>query len=265
MGTKIPKNQVRSPTAMLQDEHEDNADSKRVTFVDESGVITGYSADKPLFVQLSDGSIEIGTVNAELEVQLSHQDDVPDTGDIADSVQIGDGTDTLEINPDGSIKAPLPSTRPVKYKTELLVNGGSPDMTVDGSVTPVVFERTFITSEIVFLEKLVLEIRDSGGSGLGDFGSGSALTNGLLIEIQIGGIIEMSVVVKTNGELVSAADIIFEITQFQGSSLLVYNFVFRQPISINHNDDDDFIRVTVQDDLSGIQALQMAFKRWEEI
>lgn len=62
-----------------------------------------YCIDNPMPVQLSDGSVEIGTVNAELEVQLSHQDNVPDVGDVADSVQIGDGTETLEINPDGSI------------------------------------------------------------------------------------------------------------------------------------------------------------------
>lgn len=62
-----------------------------------------YSSNNPLPVQLSDGSIDIGTVNAELEVQLSHKDNYPDAGDVADSVRIGDGTDVLEINNDGSI------------------------------------------------------------------------------------------------------------------------------------------------------------------
>ena len=62
-----------------------------------------YTIDNPLPVQLSDGSIEIGTVNAELEVQLSHIDDYPDVGDVHDSVRVGDGTDLLEINADGSI------------------------------------------------------------------------------------------------------------------------------------------------------------------
>lgn len=57
----------------------------------------------PVWVQLTDGSINIGTVNAELEVQLSHQDNIPDVGDIADSVQVGDGVEIIEVNPDGSI------------------------------------------------------------------------------------------------------------------------------------------------------------------
>jgi hypothetical protein len=62
-----------------------------------------YDKTNPLPVQLSDGSINIGTVNAELEVQLSHLDNVPDAGDVADSVQVGDGNDILQINADGSI------------------------------------------------------------------------------------------------------------------------------------------------------------------
>ena len=71
-----------------------------------------YCKDNPLPVQLTDGSINIGTVNGELEVQISHQDNVPDMGDVADSVQVGDGTEILLINPDGSINvvfSPFPS------------------------------------------------------------------------------------------------------------------------------------------------------------
>ena len=62
-----------------------------------------YTVENPVPVQLSDGSINIGTVNAELEVQLSAKDDDPDLGDVHDSVRIGDGTDELAINSDGSI------------------------------------------------------------------------------------------------------------------------------------------------------------------
>lgn len=160
----------------------------------------------------------------------------------------------------------LPSDQPVRYTTETLeTSGGSSDMTVDGSVTPVVFEKVFGSGEVAFMEKLVLEIRDSGGSALGDFGSGAALDPGILIEVQIGGVIAIVVVIKTNADLISAADLIFEITQFQGSPLLVYNFLFLRSISINQNDNNDFVRVTIRDNLSGIQNLQMAFKRWEVI
>jgi hypothetical protein len=63
-----------------------------------------YDQTNPVPVQLSDGSINIGTVNAELEVQLSHEDV---EGKTADSVKVGDGTEIIEVNPDGSINVNL--------------------------------------------------------------------------------------------------------------------------------------------------------------
>lgn len=85
----------------------------RSIMVDKYGNLN--DADNPLYVQLSDGSVEIGTVNAEIEVQLSHIDNFPDTGDVADSVRVGDGVEIMQINPDGSINANIiPSSSAVK-------------------------------------------------------------------------------------------------------------------------------------------------------
>lgn len=75
--------------------------ARRVIHVDPYGDF--YTVSNPLPVQLSDGAINIGSVNAELEVQLSHKDNVPNAGDVADSTQVGDGVEILQINPDGSI------------------------------------------------------------------------------------------------------------------------------------------------------------------
>jgi hypothetical protein len=44
----------------------------------------------PIPVVLTDGSVNIGTVNAEIEMQLSSKDNDPDSGDVHDSVRIGD-------------------------------------------------------------------------------------------------------------------------------------------------------------------------------
>ena len=66
-----------------------------------------YDKSNPVPVEITDGSISIGTVNAELEVQLSHKDNYPNSGDVADSVRIGDGIDELAVNPDGSINVEL--------------------------------------------------------------------------------------------------------------------------------------------------------------
>ena len=118
--SNIPKNQLKTRNSIEQSEHEDNANARRVVLVDEDGEFYGTSGnplvvsggtgsgkgetpDDPLYVQLSDGSIEIGTVNAELEVQLSHRDNDPESVDVHDSVRVGDGVETIEVNPDGSI------------------------------------------------------------------------------------------------------------------------------------------------------------------
>lgn len=65
----------------------------RSVLVDEYGRFWGPT--NPLPVQLQSGPIEIGTVNAELEVQLTHLDNTPDPGDVHDSVRIGDGANTM--------------------------------------------------------------------------------------------------------------------------------------------------------------------------
>ena len=73
----------------------------RTIMVDEFG--NHFNTQNPLPVQLSDGSINIETVNANLSVFLTHLDNFPVAGDIFDSIRIGDGVDLLEIEPDGSI------------------------------------------------------------------------------------------------------------------------------------------------------------------
>lgn len=62
-----------------------------------------FSVDNPFPVQLSNGSIDIGTVNAQLEMFITHKDNDPHPGDVHSSLRIGDGTDELEVNSDGSI------------------------------------------------------------------------------------------------------------------------------------------------------------------
>lgn len=104
-----------------------------------------YSKSNPVPVELSDGSISIGTVNAELEVQLSHQDNVPDVGDVHDSVRIGDGTYTLEINSDGSIN--------------VTDNGGS--LTVDGTINIGNFPAT---QNVAIVSSVELEIKNDSGN-----------------------------------------------------------------------------------------------------
>jgi hypothetical protein len=63
--------------------------ARRSLLVDKGG--NHYTVMNPFPVRLSDGNVNIGTVNAELEVQLSHKDNSPDPGDVRDTVNVVDG------------------------------------------------------------------------------------------------------------------------------------------------------------------------------
>lgn len=101
----------------------------RTILVDKLG--DKYSINNPLPVQLSDGAINIGSVNAELEVQLSHKDNDPNAGDIHDSVRVGDGTNELHVNTDGSLNVNIvesPTASPplaIRYNEITAVPTGS--------------------------------------------------------------------------------------------------------------------------------------------
>lgn len=93
---KVPEQEVERITY-----EEEPTMARRVISVDRYG--RKWDVDNPFPVRLSNGSINVGTVNAEIEVQLSRRDNYPDAGDVHDSVRIGNQDYELKINPDGSI------------------------------------------------------------------------------------------------------------------------------------------------------------------
>jgi hypothetical protein len=107
---------------------EEPAVARRVIGVDELG--NPFTTDNPLPVQLSDGSINISTLNAELNVQLSAKDNDPKAGDIHSSVRIGDGTNEVAVNADGSINvnvvnASVPTGNQIIFNSVGAVASGS--------------------------------------------------------------------------------------------------------------------------------------------
>lgn len=94
----------------------------RTMLVDKQG--NDYRVDNPLPVQLSTGSVNIDTVNADLNVQLTHLDNYPNVGDENDSVRLGDGVSTMT----GSLVSPgryaldvLPANAIVKRRYDSIV------------------------------------------------------------------------------------------------------------------------------------------------
>lgn len=90
----------------------------RTVLVDRGGRYVGSDPDAPFYVQLTDGSVNIGTVHAQLEMFLSHRDNDPDAGDVHSSLRVGDGVEELQINPDGSINvSPTPISPSVRIES----------------------------------------------------------------------------------------------------------------------------------------------------
>lgn len=82
-----PKNKIPQNDIMQAVYEQEPTVALRMFSVDKIG--RPWDVNNPFPVQLSDGSINIGSVNGELEVQLSRQDNNPDAGDVHDSVRIG--------------------------------------------------------------------------------------------------------------------------------------------------------------------------------
>lgn len=136
----IPRNQVHTVNTITQREHEDDAAARRVVLVDPNGLFRGQDSANPLYVQLSDGSISIETLNANLAVQLTAKDNDPKSGDVHDSVRLGDGTNEVGVNNDGSINVNIVSSTGSSTTPEVLQNVFNEAPSVaSGSETSVVF------------------------------------------------------------------------------------------------------------------------------
>lgn len=148
-----------------------------------------------------------------------------------------------------------------------LLNGSSKDMTVNGSSTPVVF--TYTADGQVKLRSLICVLKDEGSTSFGGFGSLSALTNGLLIEITQNGTTNTVATLKDNSDMC----MMFSSNQFgNGAVLSILSVV--TPLGFGETNDcfigvadledgiilneDDTFTVTVRDNLSNIDVLEMA-------
>ena len=89
--SSVPEEQVERITY-----EEEPVVARRVVLVDKLG--DKIDEDNPLPVNIDDV-----TFTGDINVKLTDKDNDPDPGDVADIVRIGDGTDELAINSDGSI------------------------------------------------------------------------------------------------------------------------------------------------------------------
>lgn len=96
------RNKIGGDVALKNAYAEEPTVAIRTNLVDYWGC--QYATDNPLPVQLTDGEINIGVVEANIEVQLSHLDDWPKPGRIHDSIRIGNGDYIADVDSDNQLK-----------------------------------------------------------------------------------------------------------------------------------------------------------------
>jgi hypothetical protein len=182
-----------------------------------------------------------------------------------DNTEIGNVSDSLKVYMSGGAQPVTPANQ-VVHVIDYLRNGSSRNMNINGSITPVVFTYTVPANETWYAEGLRVFMSDSGTMAIGEFGSlGSVLTNGLLIEFVISSTSYQYANIKTNEEL--AISFIEGFASVDGSS----GFLNTNKLFMSCGTLDPFIRlnagdqvkVTVQDNLSGLDQLFMALDRWK--
>lgn len=117
----------KSPTEPIRYAYaEEPAMALRNLLVDEGGDPIGSNADNPLHTRLSDGSVNIGTVEANIEVHTTHLDNSPTSGRVHDSIRIGDGIRESTLTDYGGSKNVI-DTAPFELS---VIRGKVPEFTI---------------------------------------------------------------------------------------------------------------------------------------
>ena len=183
-----------------------------------------------------------------------------------DGTEIGNVGDRLRV--DASLATQAPPSKIVHQNVEVQ-NGGNVDMEVNGSGTPQVFTAGPPAGQIWYVTRIGITMNDSGTSDDNDFGSiTNGLTNGVLIEFTID---------STDYEyfnLINNRDIIGTLidTNFGGGNsgfvdndnVFAGKAQFEPHITLNGDDGDEF-KVTIRDNLTGLDHFHMNLRYWREI
>lgn len=155
-----------------------------------------------------------------------------------------------------------------------LLNAGSKSLNVNGSSSPKTF--SFTASQDTRISGLVCLLKDDGTTSLNKFGTLTALSNGVLIQVTIGGNITTLATIIDNADLCTT----FHYNQFGNSAILSIlgistplgfgnsNNVFVGYWEFNERElilqNGDSISVYIQDDLRSIDTFQMSCKTYKD-
>lgn len=157
------------------------------------------------------------------------------------------------------------------YSINNLLNSGSKNMNVNGASVNQVFTYSPGGSSSVVIEGITCLLRDEGTTSLSKFGAISSLTNGVLMEFNISGVTTALANIKDNADLCSS----FHWSYFGNGAVLSIlavttpvGFLDSANVFIGHINFDnpviltgsDSITVTIRDNISNIDLLQMSCK-----
>lgn len=152
----------------------------------------------------------------------------------------------------------------VVHISEFLRNGSNASMDVNGATTSQTFSWTVPTGEIWYATGLTLMFYDNGTNDFNEFGTLAALANGLLIEIILDSTTYQLENLQNNHELFMA----FSDNAYlwpQSSSFLDDSEIFAGQKFFKPNivmQENDQIRATVRDNLSGLNELKLKIEKW---
>lgn len=171
-----------------------------------------------------------------------------------DIVDEGDGINRIAVT---SKTAPAPLG--TNFITNV-TNGGSADLTINGSGTPVIFELSSTTQD-----RLISVIRFYGRDTSFDFddflGQASSLTNGILIEIKSEDVVTTFPAIQTSDDFRNkfSGNIGWYWNTNSSPNTFSAEFRPRAPFFIRQTgtySPDDYIRVIIRDNLTSTQYLE---------
>lgn len=157
---------------------------------------------------------------------------------------------------------------------EEALNGGSADMKVNGSVTPVDFIVAASATTDVFIEDLIFDAQ-ANGIKFGQFlAQNTSLTNGIEVTIKSDDVITVLPIIKSTEDFKNKFSALsgdgshFRIDVQAGRDEMLAVFSFPNPFIVRVQGSfttDDFIRVRIRDSLiAGLQRLNFRVKGFEK-
>jgi hypothetical protein len=181
----------------------------------------------------------------------------------------------VQLLPETSKGVPSPDLSNLRQLREYLVNGISPDMNVNGSVTNVTFNivsipgfTQWINGIRIFLEDASLEINTADFRRFGTAtGGGTPLTNGILIQtVQSGETVDISnEPIRFLGDFLKYADSFTNLINSVSSTedYIHFDINFDKPVVLTSGGSDS-LKITIRDNLTSINTFRCIARGYKE-